>query len=225
MRCASAGHPSPLIGNRQTGNVEELFGALRGNPALGLLSESDYTVFERPMHKDDVILLYTDGVVEALNRSDQFYGKERLVSAIRRNLKRDLGTFTQIVLEDVLGFSNIRRSRTTFAWWRSNPCRTCAIRSARRRRISLRRCPPANSSLADARLRAGRFPPARPSREPHVRQHRCHYIRRGGLWRAAGKGRLGRVFKVQLDFLCAHRRLAKAPRRSARRRCPKSPRG
>lgn len=105
VRCASAGHPSPLLGNRHTGVVEELFGALRGNPALGLLSESDYSIFERPLREDDLMVLYTDGVVEALNRKDEFYGKERLMSAMRRNLRRDLGTFTQLVLEDVQGFT------------------------------------------------------------------------------------------------------------------------
>lgn len=105
IRCASAGHPSPLLGNRQTGEVRELFEILRGNPALGLLPEADYSVFERPLRKDDIVLLYTDGVVEALNRRDEFYGKERLVEAMRKNFRRDLASFTQLVLEDVLGFA------------------------------------------------------------------------------------------------------------------------
>lgn len=105
VRCASAGHPSPLLGNRHTGEVQELFEILRGNPALGLLPESDYSVFERALRKDDIVLLYTDGVVEALNRRDEFYGKERLVEAMRKNFRRDLASFTQLVLEDVLSFA------------------------------------------------------------------------------------------------------------------------
>lgn len=105
IRCASAGHPSPLLGNRRTGVVEEFYETLRGNPALGLLEESDYSVFERPLRDDDVMVLFTDGVIEALNRDDQFYGKDRLKSAMSRNLKRDLGTFTQVVLEDVQSFT------------------------------------------------------------------------------------------------------------------------
>lgn len=105
IRCASAGHPSPLMGNRRTGQVEELYLTLRGNPALGLFQESDYSTFERPLQQDDIFVFYTDGVVETMNRRDEFYGKERLMSAMRRNLKRDLGTFTQVVLEDVQAFS------------------------------------------------------------------------------------------------------------------------
>lgn len=105
IRCASAGHPSPLIGNRRTGKIERLYGQLKENPALGLFPASSHTVFSRSLEKDDVLLLYTDGLIEALNSRDEDFGEKRLEEAMRDNLNRDIASLTQKVLAAVLKFT------------------------------------------------------------------------------------------------------------------------
>ncbi|HRJ72465.1 MAG TPA: SpoIIE family protein phosphatase [Terrimicrobiaceae bacterium] len=105
VRCASAGHPSPLVGNRNSGQVAEFYGPLRGNPALGLFSRHTYDVFTRPLEEDDVLLLYTDGVVEAMNTDDQDFGRGRLIDAVRRSLECDVATLTQEIFDEVLAFT------------------------------------------------------------------------------------------------------------------------
>jgi len=105
LRSASAGHPSPLLGNRVTGQVEPLHGPLKDNPALGLFPEAEYQEFCRPLREGDVLLLYTDGIIEATNEEGVEYGRERLAVAMRKNLDMDLSGFTQAALESVRQFS------------------------------------------------------------------------------------------------------------------------
>jgi phosphoserine phosphatase RsbU/P len=104
-RCASAGHPSPLIGNRRTRRVQPVYANLKNNPALGLLPEASYQVFTHELEENDIYLLFTDGVEEAMSPSDEYYGVERLARAITANIALDIGDLTQAIVDDVLKFS------------------------------------------------------------------------------------------------------------------------
>ena len=104
-RCASAGHPSPLIGNRQTGQVQPVYSNLKKNPALGLLPEASYQVFTHELEEDDLYVLFTDGVEEAMNAEGEIYGIERLERAMKSSMKLDIGDLTQAIVDDILKFS------------------------------------------------------------------------------------------------------------------------
>lgn len=104
--CASAGHPSPLTGSRVTKEIEPLFRELKSNPALGLMPENTYNVFQRPLSDEDVFVLFTDGVVEALSGDDEEFGVERLRQVFRDKLDQDLVGLTQSILEGVLAFTD-----------------------------------------------------------------------------------------------------------------------
>ena len=104
-RCASAGHPSPLIGNRQTGQVQPVYSNLKKNPALGLLPEASYQVFTHELEEDDLYVLFTDGVEEAMNAEGEYYGIERLGRAMKSSMKLDIGDLTQAIVDDILKFS------------------------------------------------------------------------------------------------------------------------
>jgi len=106
VHCASAGHPSPLLANRRTGSITTLFDSLRDNPALGLYPGSRYDIFSRPLHEGDVLLLFTDGVVEAMNARDEDFGRERLEATILDHLDADLATLTKAILDRVLAFTD-----------------------------------------------------------------------------------------------------------------------
>jgi serine phosphatase RsbU (regulator of sigma subunit) len=104
-RCASAGHPSPLMGNRRTGEIRPVYKDLKKNPALGLLPEAAYQVFDHELREHDIFLLFTDGVEEAMNGQDEYYGMERLQRAMSDNLKLDIGELTEAIVDDILKFS------------------------------------------------------------------------------------------------------------------------
>ena len=75
----SAGHNPPLV--RRSG-VWEWVMDKSGLP-LGLFDGMPYTVFELDLADGDALLLYTDGVTEAMSATDELYGEERLIGLAR----------------------------------------------------------------------------------------------------------------------------------------------
>jgi sigma-B regulation protein RsbU (phosphoserine phosphatase) len=53
---------------------------------------------------DDLLLLYTDGAIEATNFAGEFYGRERLMKALQTNGKLELGTALRAIQWDVRRF-------------------------------------------------------------------------------------------------------------------------
>ncbi|QIG42301.1 SpoIIE family protein phosphatase [Nocardioides anomalus] len=74
-----AGHPQPLL-LRADGVVQPLG---RFGPLLGVLDRPAFTDTTVGLEPGDVVVLYTDGVTEAL-RDGTMYGEERLVDAVGR---------------------------------------------------------------------------------------------------------------------------------------------
>lgn len=77
LRYCNAGHDSPLlIESNENGNkVTPLTGV--GGPPLCVLEDYDYPGETITLAQDQTVLLFTDGVTEAMNSDSQFYGMER----------------------------------------------------------------------------------------------------------------------------------------------------
>jgi serine phosphatase RsbU (regulator of sigma subunit) len=73
---SNGGHNYPLILRRQGGKVEELPGT--GDTALGIVRDLKYRVGHTVFNAGDVLLLYTDGIVDALNMEDRQFGLSNL---------------------------------------------------------------------------------------------------------------------------------------------------
>jgi phosphoserine phosphatase RsbU/P len=73
VRAGSGGHPPPLV-VRGDGTVEEV--ACRG-PLLGVFEEATFSTGATRLDPGDVLVLYTDGVIEA-RRGREEYGEDRL---------------------------------------------------------------------------------------------------------------------------------------------------
>lgn len=58
-----------------------------GFPIMSLFSNEDYIEKSINLKKDDVIILCTDGLIEAKNKDNELYGYERLEDIINKNLK------------------------------------------------------------------------------------------------------------------------------------------
>ncbi|MGY1434728.1 PP2C family protein-serine/threonine phosphatase [Streptomyces reniochalinae] len=79
FRWASAGHPAPiLVRNGEPRLLEGEHGMM-----LGVLADADYTTNTAQLHPGDLLLLYTDGVVERRG-SDLETGSAALLEAVRR---------------------------------------------------------------------------------------------------------------------------------------------
>ncbi len=76
-----AGHNPPLH-LPVAGEVVEL---ARGSFPLGIQAEAEYDELEMEMDEGDVILLYTDGVVDAINSGRMRFGEEALKSSLQEH--------------------------------------------------------------------------------------------------------------------------------------------
>jgi len=101
---ASAGHPSPFVANRTTGEAGPLVENLKGNPALGLLPDASYCRWTRAVKSGDIFLLFTDGMHEACNASGEEFGLERMRVAIAAHLPRGGHELSQVIVDAVQAF-------------------------------------------------------------------------------------------------------------------------
>ena len=98
------GPSQPAAGQSRT-EIRPVYKDLKKNPALGLLPQASYQVFDHELREHDIFLLFTDGVEEAMNAQDEYYGMERLQRAMSDNLKLDIGDLTEAIVDDILKFS------------------------------------------------------------------------------------------------------------------------
>src|SRR3989441_6083746 len=98
---SNAGHVPALLMNADgTARYEE-----RGGVPLGMFRDSRYYEYFETIEPGEVFVLYTDGVTEAMNSTDEEYGRDRLVEAVRQC--RHLGAREMIdyVHRDVLNWT------------------------------------------------------------------------------------------------------------------------
>ena len=81
LRLANGGCPYPYLFRSETNTIEEI--SLSAFP-LGLRAESTYSVVEMDLVKDDLIVLCSDGLIEAANETGELFGFERTAETIRQ---------------------------------------------------------------------------------------------------------------------------------------------
>jgi len=77
---SSAGHHPLLKWEKRTGQITE-HNTTKGKP-LGILPFKDLDQGEISVEEGDLLVLYTDGIDEAMNLLRQGFGKERLIKVI-----------------------------------------------------------------------------------------------------------------------------------------------
>ena len=105
---ASAGH-NPMILYR--GKTRETFYLNPSGFPVGITLPDIRLFAERiqadriRLHPDDILVLYTDGITEAMNPKRELYGEERFLAAIRKYGHLDVVEFVKRVKEDILDFT------------------------------------------------------------------------------------------------------------------------
>jgi sigma-B regulation protein RsbU (phosphoserine phosphatase) len=100
---ANAGHLPPLI-KKADGTVRKLPAA--GSAPLGILPTLSFTGQSASLEAGDTIVLYTDGIIEAMNARDELYGYERLESLIAIS-PADPDAMKAAIVEDVNRFTGL----------------------------------------------------------------------------------------------------------------------
>jgi sigma-B regulation protein RsbU (phosphoserine phosphatase) len=100
-----AGHDAPLLYKASTGTTQKL------NPPGMALGIDSGDVFERvtrdftlQMESNDCLILYTDGVTEALNAKGDEYGIEQMTASIRASANEGAAAIRKRLTDDLLAF-------------------------------------------------------------------------------------------------------------------------
>lgn len=99
LRFVNAGHMPPVI--LRAGRVEETPG---GGPALGLVSEAEYSEQTVELSEGEALVVYSDGVTEARNEAGDFFGEERLFSLFSRLAGLSAPAIGERLLKEVTQF-------------------------------------------------------------------------------------------------------------------------
>ncbi len=94
MVYTNAGHNPPMIFRADSGLIELL--TTSHGPAIGVIEDLDYKSNTVNLFAKDELLLYTDGITEAMNPEMQIYSEERLAEWFKENALQ--GSSTEIIL-------------------------------------------------------------------------------------------------------------------------------
>jgi phosphoserine phosphatase RsbU/P len=75
-----------------------------GDKPLGLDEHSDFAQYEYEIDPGDLVVFYTDGVIEALTRDNELYGEERLMDKIRQTAG-GTAVMVRTIADDVRDFA------------------------------------------------------------------------------------------------------------------------
>jgi sigma-B regulation protein RsbU (phosphoserine phosphatase) len=101
LRYALAGHNPPLL-LRASGERLRLD---RGGTVLGVFEDALYDCASVPIAPGDMIVLFTDGIVEATNPAGEEYGDDRLCAIVERMSRRSPDETVDAVFSDVEAFA------------------------------------------------------------------------------------------------------------------------
>jgi phosphoserine phosphatase RsbU/P len=100
LRWCNAGH-NPALLVRTDGSVEKL---AKGGHPLGLLALTTYRAEASQLGPGDLLVIYTDGVTEACDSSDEEYGIERLAEVCRMHRGGGLVQLRQAIEDSLAAF-------------------------------------------------------------------------------------------------------------------------
>lgn len=103
LYCSSAGHEPGYIYRAETETFEEI--EVRGR-VLGVSQHTRYSQQEIPIHLDDLVIIFTDGVTEARYTDGEFIAKNTLLNLIRKYKHMHPQDIVQILYEAILKIQN-----------------------------------------------------------------------------------------------------------------------
>lgn len=100
---SNAGHVYPLLITKE-GICKEII--CKQDVALGIFDNYEFQGDSIILDKDDVIVLYTDGVTEAINDKEEMFGDNRFRDLIMKNINLSLNEVISKVTDELNTFQN-----------------------------------------------------------------------------------------------------------------------
>jgi PAS domain S-box-containing protein len=98
----NAGHNPPYLLNARNGDTVQTLG--RTGIPLGIFDDMTWEQRTVQLAPGDMLVLYTDGVTEAQNVQETFFGRERLLEVAQANLGRSAQDVQETLIAEVHGF-------------------------------------------------------------------------------------------------------------------------
>jgi serine phosphatase RsbU (regulator of sigma subunit) len=107
LHYVNAGHNPPMLfrnapsSPHESGTVEKLEG---GGPPVGILAGSQYQSEHVALHDGDVLVVFTDGVADALNAQQEDFGEDRLGDIVRSSFALSAAEICKRIAEQLQEF-------------------------------------------------------------------------------------------------------------------------
>lgn len=103
---AQGGHPSPLVLRHDSG---ECLAIGDGGFTVGMFDFATYEDIELTLSSGDILFLYSDALIEALNEEDKIFDTERVIETVKGLHKQPLETIIEEMRKPALAWSNAQR--------------------------------------------------------------------------------------------------------------------
>jgi sigma-B regulation protein RsbU (phosphoserine phosphatase) len=100
LRYVNAGHNPPLLVRAKSGGTE-IERLDRGGTVLGLFCDAEFEDAELYLDSGDVLVAFTDGLIEARSPEGEEFGEERLIECLTKIAQRDAANIEQEILQAV----------------------------------------------------------------------------------------------------------------------------
>jgi sigma-B regulation protein RsbU (phosphoserine phosphatase) len=104
LRYCNGGHNPPIV-VRTDGTVERLE---TGGVILGIMEHATFETGEVTLRPGDRLTLFTDGVSEAANETDEQWGEERLLALLQQSADRSCSEIVARIVSEVRAFEGTR---------------------------------------------------------------------------------------------------------------------
>lgn len=105
---SNAGHNPPLLLHQNPNKFQDPVWLEPTGAAIGLVEDIHLQSRSASLRPGDILLLYTDGVTEAMNPSREQFGPDRLADSIQRSVALSAGEIVQSVRRDLQAFTTGR---------------------------------------------------------------------------------------------------------------------
>jgi sigma-B regulation protein RsbU (phosphoserine phosphatase) len=103
LRYVNAGHCPPLL-VRGGENLTDIVRLETGGPVLGVLPGARYEQGEIAVQPGDLLVLFSDGIIEATDSREEQFGEERLIAVIERQWAESPPEICDAILAEVRRF-------------------------------------------------------------------------------------------------------------------------
>jgi serine phosphatase RsbU (regulator of sigma subunit)/class 3 adenylate cyclase len=101
----NAGHNPPYLISPNHQDAMELTELEKTGTLVGIFPENSWETKTINMKPGEVLVLYTDGITEAQNKNNEFYGNDRFLQNLKNQFNPSAEVFRNAVLENVQAFS------------------------------------------------------------------------------------------------------------------------